>query len=81
MNLNKSREALITKGIEQAWHRRFSYNIHSGVRVKVPQRILSLSESKNQSSANQINRMQSMLKRLWIESETSAAVLYISRCS
>jgi hypothetical protein len=87
MNLNKTnygyirkdsstKEVLIAKGIEQAWRRRFSYNIHSGVRVKIQRKnslFIEPIHSKSKSVlSNPTNHIQSMLKRLWIESETSA---------
>jgi hypothetical protein len=73
MSISK-RKALIAKGIEQAWDRRFSDNIHSGVRVKIRQKSTDLIHhyQLKSSSFDRTNRMESMLKHLWIESETSA---------
>ncbi|CAF4547756.1 unnamed protein product, partial [Rotaria sp. Silwood2] len=83
-NDSQTKEQLIIKGIKQAWNRRFLSNIHSGVRVKIQQQQNKTSsfiepirkdfhcQSTSSSSSKQTNHIQSMLKRLWIESETSA---------
>ncbi|CAF1038594.1 unnamed protein product [Rotaria sordida] len=86
-NNSQTKEQLIIKGIQQAWNRQFLSNIHSGVRVKIQQQekiknssfikpihkdIHHKSTSSSSSSFKQSNHIQSMLKRLWIESETSA---------
>ncbi|CAF1298545.1 unnamed protein product [Adineta steineri] len=76
MNLNKSKndcqrkKILIDKGIKQAWNRRYSNQVHSGVRVKIQRKDNQQIQSKSTSS-NTTNHIQSMLKHLWIESETS----------
>ncbi|CAF3332839.1 unnamed protein product [Rotaria sp. Silwood1] len=81
-NSSPTKEQLIIKGIQQAWNRRFLSNIHSGVRVKIQQqknKNSSLIEPIHKdihyqslpSSFKQTNPIESMLKRLWIESETS----------
>ena len=64
-----TRKALVNRGIEQACRRRLSSGIRSGVRVKVRGKSSPSSEPRN-SHAN--DHMQLMLKRLWMESETSA---------
>ena len=71
---HRTRKSLIHRGIEQACRRRLSSDIHSGVRVKVRGKLSASSEptvieSRNSHPNDQI---QSMLKRLWVESETSA---------
>lgn len=64
-----TRKSLINRGIEQACRRRLSSRIHSGVRVKVRRKLSTSSEPRNSHAKD---HMQSMLKRLWMESETSA---------
>ncbi|CAF1201567.1 unnamed protein product [Adineta steineri] len=76
MNLNKSKndcqrkKILIDKGIKQAWNRRYSNQVHSGVRVKIQRKDNQQIQSKSTLS-DTTNHIQSILKRLWIESETS----------
>ena len=76
----QTKDVLLAEGLEQAWHRRYSSNIHSGVRVKIKNKDSSLFKPIDQQihresktfSFNPTNHVKSILKRLCIESETSA---------
>ena len=59
--LEPRRQVLIARGIEQAWGRRSPLAMRSGARVKLRER-----------PSVSVDGMRSMIKRLWIDSETSA---------
>lgn len=67
MNFNSSeyddirKKILITKGIEQAWCRRFFHHVYSGVRVKVQRKMLSLCDQKSLESMNNSSKNQSFM--------------------
>ncbi|CAF3377705.1 unnamed protein product [Rotaria socialis] len=66
-NNSQTKQSLIAKGIQQAWCRRFSSNIHSGVRVKMQQQ--PIQENRDpRSKLSSLNHIQSMLKHFRIES-------------
>ncbi|CAF4495915.1 unnamed protein product, partial [Rotaria magnacalcarata] len=66
-NSSQTKQSLIAKGIQQAWCRRFSSNIHSGVRVKIQQKPIQENRD-SQSKLSSLNHIQSMLKHFRIES-------------
>ncbi|CAF2252719.1 unnamed protein product [Rotaria magnacalcarata] len=66
-NSSQTKQSLIAKGIQQAWCRRFSSNIHSGVRVKIQQKPIQENRD-SQSKLSSLHHIQSMLKHFRIES-------------